>query len=514
MKYLSTIVFGLFLYIGCGNSNPKSTDEYIDDALKNEEIQEGWGIKENRISLIEAVKNSENEGLLPEDYQYSKLLEFEKKIDSIPESREEYHQLLTASYIKYLSDLKNGKINPREIYKDWDIEKKEIQPDSILAIALQKNRIDSTLESHKPKHFTYLNLKKALALIKSMPEENFDTIVTKEKFKLGNKSETIAKIKERLRYWGDLSKDDTLANTVFNTDLKNALIKFQNRHGLESDGAIGAMTLKALNVSKETRKQQIITNLERWRWYPADLGNSFLGVNIPNYYLFLVDNKDTINKYRVVVGTPKRKSPILSSKISNIVFNPTWTVPPTIIKEDLVPDATKSRSYFSKTRIKIFNYKNQEISAYDWKPSDANKYRYVQEPGYNNSLGVVKINFPNNHLVYMHDTNHRDYFVYNYRALSSGCVRIEKPLPLVEYLLKNPKKYSSIKIDTIVKTKKTQAVKVDCEFQVHFQYFTAWYKKGQLQFRYDVYGLDPELYLRLTNQFSTEVVNSTRMIDK
>ncbi|SHI76176.1 L,D-transpeptidase family protein [Flavobacterium terrae] len=514
MKYLSIIFFCLFLYVGCGNAGPKSTDEYIDDALKNEEIQEGWGVKENRISLIEAIKNSENEGLLPEDYQYSKLIELEQKLDSLPEIKDEYHELLTTSYIKYLSDLKNGKINPREIYNDWDIEKKEIQPDSILSIALQKNKIDSTLESHKPTHFIYKNLKKALSLLKSMPEENFDTIATKEKFKLNTKSEIIAKIKERLRYWGDLNKDDTLANTTYNTDLKNAVIKFQNRHGLEADGAIGALTLKALNISKETRKQQIITNLERWRWYPSDLGNSYLGVNIPNYYLFVVDNKDTINKYRVVVGTPKRKSPILSSKISNIVFNPTWTVPPTIIKEDLVPDATKSRGYFSRTRIKIFNYKNQEISPNDWKPEDANKYRYVQEPGYNNSLGVVKINFPNNHLVYMHDTNHRDYFVYNYRALSSGCVRIEKPLPLAEYLLKNPKRYSSVKIDTIVKTKKTQAVKVDCDFKVHFQYFTAWYKKGQLQFRNDVYRLDSDLYLRLTNQFSSDVVSSARVIDK
>src|SRR6478735_921700 len=109
MKYLTILVFGLFLYIGCGNSGPKSTDEYINDALKNEETQEGWGNKENRISLIEAIKNSENEGLLPEDYQYSKLLEFEENLASKPESSEEYYQLLTASYIKYLSDLKNGK---------------------------------------------------------------------------------------------------------------------------------------------------------------------------------------------------------------------------------------------------------------------------------------------------------------------------------------------------------------------------------------------------------------------
>ncbi|MFC4817859.1 L,D-transpeptidase family protein [Flavobacterium sp. GCM10023249] len=532
MKYtITTIVFSIFLYIGCGNNSTPhiiTTDEHISNAIENKKIQEGWDVKENRLQLIEAIKNANKEGLLPEDYQYAELLQHEEMIDSNPDSKEKYFELLTAAYIKYISHLTNGKVNPLEIYTDWEIKPKEIQPDTILSIALRKNKIDSTIESHKPKHTIYLNLKKALAKIDAMPEENFDSIKTKEKFKLGLKSKTVAKIKERLRYWGDLNTKDSLTEDLYNKELKLAVTKFQSRHGLAADGMIGPGTLKALNFSKKNRREQLIANLERWRWFPEDLGTNFLGVNIPNFLLYVVENNDTISNHKVVVGQPKRKTPILSSRADNIVFNPTWTVPPTIIKEDLIPDATKSRSYFSKTRIKIFNHKGTEIPVSEWKPADAKKYKYVQEPGYNNSLGVVKINFPNNHLVYMHDTNHRDYFVYNYRALSSGCVRIEKPLPLVEYLLKNKtykerqknKKliekpiYSLSEIDTIVKTKKTKTVKLDQNFGVHFLYFTAWYDKTELQFRQDIYNYDPDLYLRLSNQFTGDVVTSSRVIDK
>ncbi len=531
MKYLFTIGISAIIYVGSGNnsnSNTITTDEYIINAIENKGIQEGWDIKENRLSLIEAIKNADKEGLFPEDYQYTKLVELEDKFTSIPYSKESYYELLTTAFIKYVSDLKNGKINPKEIYTDWEVDRKEIQPDTILAVALYKKRIDSTIESCIPKHTVYKNLKKALFVLNNMPNDNFDSIITKDKIYFGVKNPSVAKIKERLRYWGDLNKSDTLDDTHYDEAMKKGVVHFQLRHGLESDGKVGPGTLNALNFSKENRRQQIITNLERWRWFPSDLGKNFLGVNLPDYNLQVVENNDTIKTYRVVVGKATRKTPILSSKVDNIVFNPTWTVPPTIIKEDLIPDATKSRSYFSKNRIKIFDNKNNEISASSWKPKDADKYRYVQDPGYDNSLGVVKINFQNDHLVYMHDTNHRELFVKNYRALSSGCVRIEKPLPLAEYLLKDKTKkerqknkklkevpiYSLKEIDTLLKDKKTKAVKVGQNFGVHFLYFTAWYDKEQLQFRHDVYEYDSELYLRLSNQFTSNLVTSTRVIDK
>lgn len=550
MRYFYPTILGIIIYIGCANNSNNdvlSTEESIKKALKNQELQEKWDNKDNRLALLEAIRKIEDEGLLPQDYNYSELIKYEDAIILTADQTEAYHKLLTISAIKLISHLKNGKINPNEIYSDWEFTPKPIVNDSIFEVILTNSKVDSLIEASKPKHPIYKNLKKALFSLNILPDDNFDTIKPKAKEKLHfglKNSNTIAQIKERLRFWKDLNTSDTLANTTFDENLKKGIINFQKRHGLEQDGKIGPGTLKALNFSKENRKQQIIANLERWRWFPEELGTNFLAVNLPAFQLKVVENNDTIQTYRVVIGQTKRRTPVLSSKVDNIVFNPTWTVPPTIIKEDLIPDATKSRSYFYKNRIKIFNYKNQPISISSWNPKDALNYKYVQDPGYNNSLGVVKINFNNKHLVYMHDTNHRELFVNNYRALSSGCVRIQEPLPLAVFLLKDKLKkeyvkeeinsktkqkkdpskfkkklvevpvYTLAEIDTIIKEKKTKTVKVSQNFNIHFLYFTAWYDNGIFNFRNDVYKYDPELYLRLSNQFTSDIVSSTRMVNK
>jgi len=369
------------------------------------------------------------------------------------------------------------------------------------------------IESCKPKHNIYGYLKKALEIVNSLPNDDFKPLATTDRFDFGDKNKNILRIKKRLQYWNDLNPNDSITD-VYNESMHDAVKKFQKRHGLEPDGVIGVGTLTALNFTKEQRKQQIIANLERWRWFPRDLGINHLVVNIPNYYLHAVQNTDTIRMHKVVVGTEKRKTPVLSSKIDNIIFNPTWTVPPTIMREDLIPGTQKSRDYLTSRNITIYNRKGEEVSLGNWSFSNAENYRYIQSPGENNSLGFVKINFPNRHLVYLHDTNHRDYFVKNYRALSSGCIRVENPLTLAEYLLFDKEKYNTAKIDSILFLKKTKTVKIEEEFNVHILYFTAWYEKGQLQFRNDVYNYDPELYLRLSNQFRSDLVTSARVINK
>ena len=213
---------------------------------------------------------------------------------------------------------------------------------------------------------------------------------------------------------------------------------------------------------------------------------------------YVVDN-DTVATHKTVVGTAKRKTPILTSKLSNFVFNPTWTIPPTIIKEDLTPSASKNRNYFPSRKLTIYNNKGQEVSPYAWNPARANSYRYVQKPGYNNSLGLVKFNFPNNHLVYLHDTNHRDYFAKNFRSLSSGCVRVENPLILAKQILvkENAKKWESSEIDSIIKREKTKTVSVKNTVNIYIFYWTSWLENNQLQFRDDIYNLDKELFEKL-----------------
>jgi len=155
-----------------------------------------------------------------------------------------------------------------------------------------------------------------------------------------------------LIYWKDLKSTDSLTEFYDKTTVK-ALKKFQFRHGLIPDGVIGKSTINALNFSKEARRQQIIANIERWRWFPNEFGSLYTLVNIPNFSLVVVKNQDTIESHKVVVGTDKRKSPILSSKLSSVVFNPTWTVPPTILKEDVIPESIKNSNYLASKTLKF-----------------------------------------------------------------------------------------------------------------------------------------------------------------
>ncbi len=526
MKFIITFIFFIVLYSGCANRSSSSIKKDASNvnekaSTKGKEVntatikkEKDWKRQKNRNQLIKAIKDSKNEGLIPDDYYCDKIISMEenyKNLDSV--QKVAYEDLLSKSFRKYINHLVNGKLKPKDLYPDWEIKTKPVNSDSLLKVALSEGSIQKTLDEYKPKLNIYKNLKKALAALEFYSEENFKPIVTKEKFTLGAKSNTLIQIKERLQFWKDLSKKDTLSN-IYDENLKEAVKKFQERHGLEADGIIGKGTIEALNISKEKRRQQIIVNLERWRWFPHDMGVNHLVVNIPNYHLHSVQNTDTTRTYRVVVGTNKRKTPVLSSKIDDVVFNPTWTVPPTIIKEDLIPETQKNRKYISNRNITIYNRKGKEVSLENWQSSGAEDYRYVQSPGNNNALGNVKINFPNNHAVYLHDTNHRELFVKNFRSLSSGCVRVENPLLLAEYLLYNKEdNYNSAKIDSILFTKKTKYIKLDEEINVHILYFTAWVENG-FQFRNDIYSYDPELYLRLSNQFRSNVVSSNRVINK
>ena len=520
MKFILSFFFCVLLYTGCANNSStnildsKTPISVKKNIAKNKKTEGSWDNPKNRGQLLEALKESKSEGLLPEDYDYSKIAKLEANYTGLnPKEIIEYYDLLSKNFRKYINHLTNGKLKPKILYTDWEIKTKKVNSDSLLKVALNEGSIPKTLEAYKPKHAIYKYLKKALAIIDSYPEDNAKPIITKEKFTVKGNSKTLVAIKKRLQYWHDLPKEDTLS-TLYDEALENAVKKFQARHGLEADGVIGQGTIAALNKTKAQRKEQIIVNLERWRWFPSDLGINYVAVNIPNYMLHTVQNTDTTKVFKVVVGSEKRKTPILSSKIDNIVFNPTWTVPPTILKEDLIPGTIKSRKYITNRNIKIYNRKGKEVSIGDWLLTSAEDYKYVQSPGENNSLGYVKINFPNNHSVYLHDTNHRDLFVKNYRALSSGCVRVENPLKLAEYLLYNKENYTTEKIDSILFLKKTKTVTMDEEIDVHILYFTAWYDSGELQFRNDVYAYDKDVYLRLTNQVRSDLIISSGVINK
>ncbi len=476
-------------------------DTILKAIYKKNNFEVLWDAQENRSSALTALVKSHEDGLVPSDYYVDYLSKLETQFDSLSEPQKAKYDIeLTRSIQKYIRHINVGKVNPYELYDDWDLGKKNIDVNQLLSECIVEKSFDEKIEKLKPQIKLYQQLKEALKKLNEYPDKNIEQVDPKEKFTLKTSSKSMINIKRKLIYWGDLKRKDSALTKLYDKETQAAVKHFQKRHGLRADGVIGKGTIEALNYSRNQRIEQVIVNLERLRWLPNNIGNHYILVNLPNYYLTVYKDNDSILSHKVVVGKDTRKTPLLSSKLTNIVLNPNWTVPPTILKEDVFPEAIRSRSAFSRRGLHIFDSRNREVSPWKWKMEDAKRYKYVQNPSKNNSLGYMKINFSNKYAVYLHDTNHRNYFKYDYRALSSGCVRVENPLELGKYLLNDEENWSMEKIEEVTKNaKKLKTTSIDLEedIYVHFLYNTAWIENNVLQFREDIYCLDADLYSKL-----------------
>lgn len=456
-----------------------------------------WVNPKDRTGLQKEITSLEADGLNPQDYHLDYLKDFEKLQSITEDEAKRYDVMLTEAFINASTHLFKGKLRPADVYVNWALPDKPFDAVKLLTEALEGNDIKDAMDRCRPRHAIYHSLRSSLASLNKLPDDKgLPKAEWNHTIKKNDSSATVGIIKQRLQYWGDLDAD-TLTN-IYDKATAKAVRRFQKRHGLPVTGTVNERTAAALNISRDKRREQVTANLERWRWFAYDFGNKALLINIPDYKMAVVENgKDTVQTYNVVVGKPERKTPVLQSAINAVVLNPTWTVPPTIIKEDLTPAAAKNRGYFASHNMTIYKDTNV-ISPEDWNPSKYNNYRYVQAPGYDNSLGLVKFNFNSRYSVYLHDTNHRDLFAYHYRALSSGCVRVEDPLKLAEYVLGNQnKKWTRDEINKITTEGETKNVYIKKSIQVHQLYWTAWMDKDGLQFRDDIYSLDKTLYIKL-----------------
>jgi len=459
-----------------------------------------WTNQANRKALLAAIKDASSDGLEPSAYNIEVLEQFETLKTITAEECMRYDILLTESFTKLAAHLFKGRLKPSDVYHDWALAPKRLDTNLLLTEAIKKHNVKDVLNRCRPKHPVYSGLRKSLKYLNGLGDDSkLEKIYAKKPVVLKDSGTTVAAIKQRLVYWGDLDKQNA-TDSVYDKATARAIKKFQKRHGLNADGNAGAKTIELLNISREARRQQVIANLERWRWFPYDFGKKAIIVNIPTYELAVVENNnDTIDTYKVIVGKPDRRTPVLYSAINQLVINPTWTIPPTYLKKDLTPAARKDTAHFKNLNIKIL-YKNEEIPVAQWDSVKADHYVYVQSPGSHNSLGRIKFNFRNGFFVYLHDTNHREYFKKGYRALSSGCVRVEDPFRLAEYVLQDQDGITRAQLDDMVTKGDTQAVSLKKTTLIHQLYWTAWMDKDGMQFRNDIYNLDKVLYNKLRKQ--------------
>ncbi len=316
-----------------------------------------------------------------------------------------------------------------------------------------------------------------------------------EKIEKGMRDPRLALIRERLVATGDLAASGGDPN-VYDESVFDAVRRFQSRHGLTPDGIIGTRTLAAMNVPVETRIKQLAVNLKRLNEQSATLGRRYVFVNIAGQEVEAVSDGRVELRRRVIVGKTDRQTPEYESKITFIAFNPYWNVPRSIAKKDIIPKAIRDPGYLKRMGIRVlsdYGPNPRELNPYnvDWSSPAAERLRLRQDPSRRNSLGTVKIHFPNPHAVYLHDTPSKSLFGRNARAYSSGCVRVDKVHDLVAWLLEETEGWDRRKVDSTVASGNRMDVALGEPVPVYLLYLTAWVSAdGVVNFRDDIYSLD------------------------
>lgn len=340
---------------------------------------------------------------------------------------------------------------------------------------------------------TIINTEQAIAQYSNIVGQGgWPRVPDTKKLRLGVTDPDVQVMRQRLIVAGDLAAEAGVS-PAFDTYVDAALKRFQRRHGLPADGVTGKYTYAAMNVSAQVRLGQLETNLVRLRSMSGDLGRRYVFVNIPAAEVEAVEDGRVVLRHTAIVGKIDRQTPIVNSKINEIIVNPYWTAPESIIRKDIIPLMRKDPQYLTKSGIRIFGPDGQEIppEQIDWNTEEAAKYRLRQDPGKINAMASVKINFPSPDGVYMHDTPSQGLFNKLMRFDSSGCVRVQNVRDLVTWILKNTPGWSRQHFEDTIKSGESTPVNVADPVPVYFNYISAWSTgPGVVQFRDDIYARD------------------------
>lgn len=482
--------------------NELSQIEAVEAFYTSRDFTPAWANNKLRNSFVETLKEAESQGLYFADYHGE---EIEALLQNTKDQEEKdlarLDVLLTDAFMHFGQHLWKGKVDPTKLHEIWEVPRNEISLQDLLMNAVQENEIGEAIEKLKPRHPVYAQLIESEKQYRQLKEKGakFTSIPDGETIKPAMKDGRIQAIQFRLMELGYL-ENVSLGGAEYSGGIVEAIKEFQKDHGLEVDGNIGNDTIHLLNISYEDRYQQILVNLERWRWYPRDFGDHYILVNIANYDLQVVKEGDTVRSHKVMVGTDVRKTPIFTDEIEHIVFNPSWYIPPTIQNKDVIPGTRKNPDYLAARNIEVLNQQGEKLdpAEIDWSNDDVNSYKFRQPPGSSNPLGRVKIIYPNKHMIYLHDTPSKELFSSNERAESSGCIRVQGVLDLAKYLLQDKENYSSDAVDSIISKGKTKEVKVDQKVRIYHLYWTAWRENGETRFTKDIYDYDDKIYKALS----------------
>ncbi len=471
---------------------------------------EGKGLDSKGEEIVRMLRSVEKHGLTPADYKIGEINKILETEDS--NQLAVLDVLLTEGTLRFIHDITEGRSQARRAFPELFAEAGNIafDPLSIISGIQTSQHLGEYLDNLGPQHAAYKQLQKALAEYRLIHNQGGWPVIPEGKtIHPGDIDLRIALINQLLLVTGDMSLSSETGNT-FDELVVNGVKHFQSRHGLKADGIVGKGTLAAMNVSVETRIQQIKLNLERWRWHDQELGHQYVLVNIAGFDLKAVENDNVVLEMAIIVGKLHHESPIFSDKIRYAEFNPFWNLTPHIARTETLRHLRADSDYLAKKHIRVFsswqkNAVELDPSKIDWhktSPKQMNHYKFRQDPGKWNALGTMKFVFPNKYAVYLHDTPNHELFKTSRRAYSHGCIRLSDPEALAVFLMGGEaREWNRVRVGEIVDSSKRTVIRLPERVPVHLTYLTSWSDdNGLLHFNKDIYQRDEKLQLALTVQ--------------
>ena len=476
---------------------PELDKQHLLEFYEPREFNPGWVDLNGPLPRAEifrqVLQTADQDGLVVKAYHPELILSLWNARSPTQLVRLEF--LLTDAFFRYSVHLRAGQYQENDFH--WDIEPPEVDPVTELRHLLSVNNFQTTLHDLTPKHAGYVRLREALKIYRQIEKDGgWPLIPTGPFLTKGSWHKQVAIIRQRLMAERDLEFGPLKNVHFFDSAVKFAVERFQVRHGLKIDGIVGPNTRAVMNVTASKRIKQIQFNMERWRWLPKRLGQRYIMVNTAGLNLTIVENEDIQFAMGVIIGSPERPTPVTSSKLHTVVFNPYWTLPPTIIFEDMLPQQQRDPTFFESKKIRVFsNGKVVDPTKIDWAELDQDHFPYIlrQDSGPKNSLGRLKFLFSNVYSVYLHDTPVKQLFDKNSRALSSGCIRVKKPIQLASYLLGKNNGWTVKKIAAAIESGKYLEVSVPVTIPIYLVYMTTWVGENKgVHFLPDIYDRDPK----------------------
>lgn len=433
--------------------------------------------------VLDLFARAHLEGLDPSDYLTGAL--------DIPAAQDDPKRLaalesaFSAAMLRYAQDAYSGRLDPRSVSSNIDVAIKRVDEKALLERLAASDDPASILKSFHPTHREFLALRELLARHYDGTIEPVKTIPDGKLIRTGMSDPRVPLLRERLGI--PAATEDVTG--ILDRDLAAAVEAFQAQMGLNPDGVVGPATIAALNGMAGASRADLVANMERWRWMPEDLGEFHVFVNIPEYRLEVAKYGNVVWDTRVIVGQIGRQTPVFSDRIRHVVTNPYWNVPPTILRQDVMPRVTANPGYIDSQNMELF-YGGQRVDPYmvDWSAANPNAFRVRQRPGRSNALGMVKFLFPNSHDVYLHDTNSPGLFARSMRAISSGCVRVENPFEFARALLEFEPNFTVASLESSLGSNE-RWFNMDRHVPVHLAYFTLRIDEdGTVRSFADVYG--------------------------